>query len=120
MDGQRILSLEAARRAPNVAPELIEKWLGREQTYKRLIDETRNVGGLVGSGGPAAAEAANAVDRLRHVHAAEITRPEPLRDLDKLFTRTDARVRSDLTLVDIGLLERTPSRCCLPGGAEDE
>ena len=41
MDGQRILSHEAARRAPNVAPELIEKWLEREQTYKKLIDETR-------------------------------------------------------------------------------
>jgi hypothetical protein len=92
MDGQRIVSHDAARRAPNVAPELIEKWLEREQTYKRLIDETRNVGGLVGSGGMAAAEAANAVGRLRRVHVDQITEPEPLRDLDKLFTRIDARV----------------------------
>lgn len=92
MDGQRILSHEAARRAPNAAPDLIEKWLDREQTYKKLIDETRDVGGLVGIGGSAAAEAANAVGRLRHVHVDEITTPEPLRDLDKLFTRVDARV----------------------------
>jgi hypothetical protein len=103
MDGQRILSHEAARRAPNVAPELIEKWLEREQTYKRMIDETRNVGGLVGNGGPAAAEAANAVGRLRHVHADEITSPEPLRDLDKLFTRTDARVAA---IIEQGVAER--------------
>jgi len=103
MDGQRILSHDAARRAPNVAPELIEKWLEREQTYKRLIDETRNVGGLIGSGGLAAAEAANAVSRLRQVHVNEITRPEPLRDLDKLFTRADARVSA---VIEQGVAER--------------
>ena len=52
LDGQRIVSHEAARRAPEVAPELIEKWLQREQTYQALVDETRNLGGLVGDGGP--------------------------------------------------------------------
>ncbi|WP_214058700.1 hypothetical protein [Nocardioides aquaticus] len=103
MDGQRILSHEAARRAPNVAPDLIEKWLDREQTYKKLIDETRDVGGPVGSGGSAAAEAANAVGRLRHVHVDEITTPEPLRDLDKLFIRTDARVAA---IIEQGVADR--------------
>jgi hypothetical protein len=103
MDGQRILSHEAARRAPKVAPELIEKWLEREQTYRRLIDETRNVGGLVGKGGLAAAEAANAVGRLRHVHVDEVTSPEPLRDLDKLFTRSDARIAA---IIEHGVAER--------------
>jgi hypothetical protein len=103
MDGQRILSHEAARRAPNVAPELIEKWLKREQTYKSLIDETRNVGGVVGHGGLAATEAANAVGRLRRVHVEELTRPEPWRDLDKLFTRTDARVAA---IIEQGVAER--------------
>ena len=103
MDGQRILSHEAARLAPDVGPELIEGWLEREQTYKRLIDETRNVGGLVGNGGPAAAEAANAVGRLRGLHVDEITTPEPLRDLDKLFTRTDARVAA---IIEQGVAER--------------
>ena len=103
MDGQRILSHEAARRAPNVAPELIEKWLEREQTYKQLIDETRNVGGLVGHGGLAAAEAANAVSRLRRIHVDEITRPEPLFDLEKLFTRADARLAA---IIEQGVAER--------------
>ena len=103
MDGQRILSHEAARRAPSVAPELIKKWLDREQTYKKLIDETRDVGGLVGGGGPAAAEAANAVGRLRHVHIDKVTSPEPLRDLDKLFTRADARLAS---IIEQGVAER--------------
>ena len=79
------------------------KWLDREQTYKKLIDETRDVGGLVGSGGSAAAEAANAVGRLRHVHVDEITTPEPLRDLDKLFIRTDARVAA---IIEQGVADR--------------
>ena len=103
LDGQRILSQEASRRAPNAASDLIGKWLDREQTYKKLIDETRDVGGLVGSGGSAAAEAANAVGRLRHVHADEITTPEPLRDLDKLFARVDARVAA---IIEQGVAER--------------
>jgi hypothetical protein len=103
MDGQRILSHEGARRAPNVAPELIEKWLEREQTYEWLIDESRNVGGLIGSGGQAAAEAANAVGRLRRIHLDEISRPEPLLDLDKLFTRTDARLAA---IIEQGVAER--------------
>jgi hypothetical protein len=103
MDGQRILSHEAARRAPSVAPELIEKWYDREQTYKKLIDETRDVGGLVGRGGSAAAEAANAVGRLRHIHVDEITTPEPLRDLDKLFIRIDARVAA---IIEQGVADR--------------
>jgi hypothetical protein len=103
MDGQRVLSHEAARRAPIVAPELIEKWLERKQTYKWLIDETHNVGGLVGHGGLAAAEAANAVGRLRRIHVDEITTPEPLHDLDKLFTRTDARMAA---IIEQGVAER--------------
>jgi hypothetical protein len=103
MDGQRILSHEAARRATNVAPELARKWVEREQTYTGLIDETRNVGGLVGNGGPAAAEAANAVGRLRQVHADEVTDAELLRDLDKLFNRTDARVAA---IIEQGVAER--------------
>jgi len=103
LDGQRILSHEAARRAPNVAPELIEKWLEREQTYKRLIDETRDIGGLAGNGGSAAAEAANAVGRLRRIHVDEITTAESLRNLDKLFSRTDARVAA---IIEQGVAER--------------
>jgi hypothetical protein len=103
MDGQRILSHEAARRAPNVAPDLIERWLDREQTYKKLIDETRDVAGLVGGGGSAADEAANAVGRLRHVQVDEMTTPGPLRDLDKLFTRADARIAA---IMEQGVADR--------------
>ena len=103
IDGQRILSHEAARHAPHVAPELIEGWLEREQTYQRLSLETRSLGGLIGDGGYAAAEAASAVGRLRRVHVDELTSADPLRDLDKLFTRTDARIAA---IIEEGVAER--------------
>ena len=103
MDGQRILSHEGARRAPHVAPDLIEKWLEREQTYTALINECHDIGGLVGGGGPAAAEAATAASRLRHLHVNEITSAEQMRELDKLFTRTDARLA---TIIEHGVAER--------------
>ena len=103
IDGQRILSHEAARHAPHVAPELIDGWLEREQTYQRLSLETRSLGGLIGDGGYAAAEAASAVGRLRRVHVDEVTSADPLRDLDKLFTRTDARIAA---IVEEGVAER--------------
>jgi hypothetical protein len=102
IDGQRIVSAEAARLAPGVAPDLVEPWREREHVYQQLIVQTRNVGGLIGDGGPAAAEAANAVGRLRQVSVDEIT-AEPLRDLNKLFTRTDARVAA---IIEQGAAER--------------
>jgi hypothetical protein len=103
LDGQRILSHEAAIRATKVAPDLNEKWLKRERTYQELVHETRNVGGLIGLGGHSAAEAAFAVGRLRGVHVAGITSAEPLRELDKLFTRTDACIA---TIIERGVAER--------------
>lgn len=103
VDGQRILSHEAARRAHNIAPELVEKWLKREQTYQQLTRDARNVAGVIGAGGCAVAEAALAVDRLRHVNVDEITSPAPLRDLDRLFTRTDARIAA---IIEQGIAER--------------
>jgi hypothetical protein len=94
LDGQRIVSHEAARLARVAAPELAEGWLEREQTYRRLVVETRNLAGLVGNGGLAAAESANAVGRLRRLRIDDISSRDPLQDLDKLFVRTDARLAS--------------------------
>lgn len=102
IDGQRIVSNEAARLAAGVAPDLVERWHEREHVYQQLIVQTRNGGGLIGDGGAAAAEAANAVGRLRQVSVDEMT-AEPLRDLNKLFTRTDARVAA---IIEQGAAER--------------
>jgi hypothetical protein len=103
IDGQRIVSADAARLAPAVAPDLVDRWRERQQVYQQLTLETRNVGGLIGDGGAAAAEAANAVGRLRRVNVDEIVGSEPLRDLNKLFTRTDGRVAA---IIEQGAAER--------------
>ena len=103
LNSQRILSHEAARRAANAAPELVERWLVREETYKRLGDEMRNVGGLVGNAGPAAAEAANAVGRLRHLKAGELIGAASVQDLDKVFARVDVRVAA---IIEQGVAEK--------------
>lgn len=103
IESQRILSHEAIDLAREAAPEFIEKWIEREQTYEKLTAEGRHIGGLVGNGGNAAAEAANAVGRLRSVRPDQLTGPEPLHDLDKLFTRTDVRIAA---VIEHGVAER--------------
>lgn len=103
LNGQRIVCHEAARCASNLAPDLAVRWLEREETYERLGREMRNVGGQVGDGGKAAAEAANAVGRLRHLRAHELTDAGGLLDLDKVFVRTDARLAA---VIEQGAAER--------------
>ena len=92
LNSQRVLSHEMAKRASGIAPELTRKWLTRTQTYTTLVRETRNIGGLVGSGGLAAAEGANAISRLRKAPLNEVLSQRTLREVDKLFTRADTQL----------------------------
>jgi hypothetical protein len=87
---------EAARHAAHGAPELVETFLEREQTYKQLHVAARNFGGLIGNGGPAAAESANAADRLRNARMATPDDAAPLHELSRLFTGTDARIAATI------------------------
>lgn len=103
IDSQRVLSHEASLRVRGTAPALADKWHLREQTYTALVRETRDLGGNVGSGGLAAAEGANSIRRLRSVGSGDIAEPKPLRHLDRLFARIDARV-SDI--IEQGTRER--------------
>ena len=87
---------EAARHAAHAAPELVEGFLEREQTYKLLGHASRNFGGLVGNGGPAAAESANARDRLRRAPLSMEEDAPSLRELARLFVGTDARIAATI------------------------
>lgn len=89
---QRLLSHGVAKLACADAPELRETWAEREQTYAWLGDAARQLGGLVGRGGRAAAESANALSRLRVLRRDETPSRDQLRELNRLFTRVDARV----------------------------
>ena len=83
---------EAARHAASAAPELVERFLDREYTYKLLQQASRNLGGLIGNGGVAAAESRNAELRLKHLPISELEDAAALHELAKLFTGTDARI----------------------------
>jgi hypothetical protein len=83
---------EAARHAAHGSPELVETFLEREQTYKQLHVAARNFGGLIGNGGPAAAESANAADRLRNMPMTTSDDAAALHELSRLFAGTDARI----------------------------
>ena len=102
LDSQRVLSSEAALRVRDIAPDLADKWRTRTQIYAALVRETRDLGGHVGAGGHAAAQAANAQGRFRRLHGP-LDEPKPLRHLDRLFTAINDRV-SDI--IEHGARER--------------
>jgi hypothetical protein len=103
LHSQAHLSRETARRCDGLAPELIERFLEREQTYKVLLHQNRNIGGLVGNGGQAAADSMNAVDRMRNVPVKEVDSPGRIRHLDRLFQQTDARIAAT---IELGIKEK--------------
>ena len=93
-DSQRLISTLAANRFHTEAPELARSWAQRGRTYAKIQDRARNVGGLVGSGGNAAAQAANAVTRLRNLPDEAHVSKRALRDLNSLFTAVDQQMSS--------------------------
>jgi hypothetical protein len=89
-------SHEAARLAAPTAPELVDRFLQREQVYRTLVAHSRNLGGLIGAGGPAMAESQNAVARLQRTPSNDADVKEPLGHLRRLFTSTDARLAATI------------------------
>lgn len=92
LESQLIVSRELATRARDVDPELAEKWQQRAETYTLLIHETRDVRGLLGNGGAAAGQAAMVAARSQSLDLDPAIDSTPLRQLDRLFTRIDARL----------------------------
>jgi hypothetical protein len=89
-------SHEAARLAAPTAPELVDRFLQREQVYRTLLAHSRNLGGLIGAGGRAVAESQNAVARLQRTPSNDADVAEPLAHLRRLFTCTDARLAATI------------------------
>jgi len=92
LDSQRIVCHETAVRARSTDPELADKWEGRSRTYKTLIDETRNIRGRLGNGGPAAGQAAIVAARAQRLARDCTPDSKSLLRLDRVFTRVDARL----------------------------
>ncbi len=91
INSQRALSHRLSGLIRAADPTLSRMWDTRATTYTRLYAEARNVGGLIGDGGPAAAAGSVALDRLRDVTSTTLE-PNAARTLNVVFTRIDHRV----------------------------
>lgn len=92
-DSQRIVSrgaVELCNRSPN-REQIAAKWDHRHETYRQLIDQSRNLRGLVGNG-RAAADGALAAARMNNLSPADTISGNQLRHLDALFTHIDRRL----------------------------
>ncbi len=92
-DSQRIVSRDAVELC-NQSPsreQIAAKWDHRHETYRQLIDQSRNLRGLVGNG-LAAADGAIAAARMNNLSPAEAVSGNQLRHLDALFTHIDRRI----------------------------
>ena len=101
LESQRIVSQKAAATIGATLPALADKWEARAETFTALLQETRNVRGLLGDGGPAAAQGALVAKR-----AQRLTRANPGTDLlrlDRLFNRVDDRLTK---VIEHGVAER--------------
>jgi hypothetical protein len=94
VDSQRLLSSQLAPFASRVDKRLADRWEARASTYSLIQQQLRDLGGRLGKGELAAAEAANAVSRLRVVPSASIVDPRVLSGFQVLFNKLDTRIRS--------------------------
>lgn len=92
LDSQRELSRTLGTRATTLDPDTATRWAQRAATYDALHQEARNIGGHLGGGSTAVAEAANALSRLRRLPPDSPVGDRALRDLNMLFDRIDHRV----------------------------
>ncbi|AXT85100.1 hypothetical protein C6I20_07825 [Aeromicrobium sp. A1-2] len=93
LDSQRIVSHHASNLAQAVSGggELAARWVERAETYTLLVDQTRNLRGLVGHG-VAAAQGALAAARVQNLSPNTPIEARALRHLDALFTHIDRRI----------------------------
>jgi hypothetical protein len=92
VDSQRLLTSQLVSYAERVDPELAELWRTRSATYTQIQRELRNVGGRLGNGAGATAEAANAVSRMKALPSNTVIEPRMLGGFQTLFRRIDARI----------------------------
>ena len=92
VDSQRLVSAHLAPYAARIDERLAERWAERAETYSVVQKELREIGGLLGKGGLAVAEGANAVARLKALPQDTIVEPRVLSGFQLLFNRLDDRI----------------------------
>jgi len=96
VDSQRQVSNSLAPLAERINGEFAARWVERGTTYAVLQQQLRNIGGRLGHGGPAVAEAANATARLRALKPSTIIEPRVLAGFQTLFDRIDHRIADNV------------------------
>jgi hypothetical protein len=92
VDSQRQVSNSLAPMAERINGEYAARWVARGTTYALIQQQLRNIGGRLGHGGPAVAEAANATARVRALKPDTIIEPRVLAGFQTLFDRIDHRI----------------------------
>jgi len=92
VDSQRLVSAHLVPLAARLDERLAARWAERAETYTAIQQQLREVGGLLGRGGPAVAEGSKAVARLRALPPDTIVEPRVLSGLQILFNRLDNRI----------------------------
>lgn len=90
IDAQRVVSLEAARRLVDTG--LATRWERRADTYGRLVHETRDLGGVIGNGGPAAGHGSVAATRMQKLAPHGLANADQVRRLERIGAGIDQRV----------------------------
>lgn len=93
LDSQRIVSRDAALLANATHPDLAAAWKARAGTYLRLIRATRDIGGMLGDGGPATGHGSLAAARIQRTTIDGAgTNGQASRHLARLFHGIDERI----------------------------
>ncbi|HET8602966.1 MAG TPA: hypothetical protein VFM09_03500, partial [Marmoricola sp.] len=100
VDSQQRLSHTLALMVERTDAGRSERWRARAASYSLLKQRLRDVGGRIGKGGPAVAEAANAVARLRALPADTIIEPRVAAGFQTLCDGIDQRI---VEIVDAGI-----------------
>ncbi|GAA4393220.1 hypothetical protein GCM10023153_12980 [Ornithinibacter aureus] len=92
LDSQRRLSHEPARRLTFSDPAGAARWAQRGLTYARLVQQTRDIGGNVGTGGLAAGQGSIAASRIQKLPHDALTDPTHTRQFERISADIDERV----------------------------
>jgi hypothetical protein len=103
VDSQQRLSRRLAILAERTDAPRAAVWTARAATYSVLKQHLRNVGGRIGNGGPAVAEAANATARLRALPADTTVEPRVAAGFQTLFDGIDQRIAD---IIETGIDQR--------------
>lgn len=92
VDSQRLISGQLVPYAGRIDTTVADRWRARTATFTLIQQQLRDLGGLLGSGDLAAAEAATAASRLKAVKPDTIVEPRILSGFHVLFDRIDHRI----------------------------